>query len=132
MKIMPSIALLTGNFHVLRNPSVSSCKDAICQWGSFTIRVQIPGKLRYEAFANFSLTCQGREKGKRSWDWHFLYHSSSQLCVCIQEGREALETRHSSGEPCTLVGAERISSFVAVVTGTCRDGVTKPGDFNGF
>lgn len=52
--------------------------------------------------------------------------------MCVQQGREALETRHGSGEPCTLVGAERMSSFVTVDTRTCGDGVTKPGDFNGF
>ena len=132
MKIMPFIALPTGNFHLLHNPSIPPCKDAFCHWGSFTIRVQIPGELRYEAFANFSLKCQGREKPKRSWDWHFLYHSSSQLCVCVQQGREAPETRHGSGEPCTLVEAERMGSFVTGSTGTCGDGVTKPGDFNGF
>lgn len=69
----------------------------------FTIRVQIPGQIKHDAFANF---CLKKEKRKKSSDWHFL-------CCCSPRGA-AQGTRCSSGKPCTPIAAERVGVFVPV------------------
>lgn len=75
MKIILFIAFFICNSHFVHKPSIFPCG--------------VPGQLRYKAFADFSLEGQGREKWKRSCDWHFLHRPSSQSCVCAHQGNKA-------------------------------------------